>query len=197
MRQTTEAATVAARDAYAGGYYKGKLEEGLEFQDFVTEALYAAGIVLVGYASRRYQIERGENLLGAEIKRDGKFRTTGNLYIEMAEKSQPDRPHYTPSGIMRGDNSWLFIIGDEQTIFIFSTKFLQQLAASGRYRDRELATPTSQGFLLPLADADKYCIRRIERKAARTGRADDGADRGAMSAGTNSGRGIVEVKQAW
>lgn len=160
MKLPDETAVAAARQAYGNGYYRDKLEEGLAFQDFVTEALYRQGIVLVGYASRRYQVARGENMAGAEIKRDGKFRETGNLYIEMAEKSHPDREGFTPSGIMRGDNSWLFIIGDERTLWIFSTKLLQALAGSGRYR--EVMQPTSQGFLLPVASADKYCALRID-----------------------------------
>lgn len=112
----------------------------------------------MGYASRRFQIAHGENMLGAEIKRDGKFRQTGNLYIETAEKAHPDNPRYVPAGIQREDNSWLYVIGDEQTLFIFSTKYLRLLA--GRYRVVE--TPTSIGFLLPVAEAEKYCLRRID-----------------------------------
>lgn len=153
-----EAALKASRAAYTNGYYKNKLEEGLEFQDVVTSALYQRGIVIVGYASRRYQQEKGENLLGAEIKRDGRFRDTGNLYFEVAEKSHPDNPRYIDSGIMRHDNSWLYVIGDEQCIYIFPTVYLRKLA--GRYRPVE--TPTSRGFLMPVAEAEKYCIRRID-----------------------------------
>lgn len=147
-----------SRQLYNNGYYAQKLEQGLEFQDIVTKALYERGIVVIGYASRKAQIEHGENMLGAEIKRDGKFRETGNLCIETAEKSHPDRAGYVPSGIMRADNSWLFVIGDEGTIYIFSTKYLRLLAP--RYRTYE--KPTSQGFLIPLTDAEKYCIRKIE-----------------------------------
>lgn len=147
-----------SRAAYNNGYYVKKLEQGLEFQDVVTSALYQRGIVVVGYASRRWQNTRGENMLGAEIKRDGKFRETGNLYIETAEKTHPDNPAYIPSGIMREDNSWLYVIGDEHTVFIFSTKYLQMMA--GRFKP--VTTPTSTGFLVPTADADKYCIRRID-----------------------------------
>lgn len=147
-----------ARDAYGSGYYAKQLEVGLQFQDVATRALYQRGIVIVGYASRHFQIEHGENMLGAEIKRDGQFRKTGNLYIETAEKSHPDRQEYTASGIHRKDNSWLFVIGDEQTLWIFSTKYLQMLEA--RYSPVE--TSTSRGFLMPLAEADKYCIRRID-----------------------------------
>jgi hypothetical protein len=154
-------ALAQSRQRYAAGYYGQKLEEGLVFQDVVTEALYRRGIVVVGYASRRFQARRGENLLGAEIKRDGLFRQTGNLYIETAEKAHPDNPAYAPSGIMREDNSWLYVIGDERTIYIFATKYLRKLA--GRYPARE--TPTSRGFLMPVAAAETYCIRRIDLSA--------------------------------
>ena len=147
-----------AREEYKNGYYQSKLEQGLEFQDVVTEALYQRGIVVVAYSSRRYQIEKGENMLGAEIKRDGKFRETGQLYIETAEKSHPDKPSFTPSGIYRKDNSWLYVIGDEKTVYIFSTKYLRLLGK----RYHKIEKPTSQGFVMPLPEAEKYCIRKID-----------------------------------
>ena len=112
MQHETEAEAI---EAYDNGYYSEKLEQGLQFQDAVTQLLYQRGIVVVGFASRKYQNEHGENMLGAEIKRDGNFRDTGNLYIEVAEKAHPSREHYTDSGIFRKDNSWLFCIGDEKT----------------------------------------------------------------------------------
>jgi hypothetical protein len=149
-----------SRKEYNNGYYKEKLQEGLQFQDIVTEALYQRGIIVIGYASQKYQQTKGENMLGAEIKRDGKFRETGNLYIEMSEKTHPDKPDYIPSGIFREDNSWLFVIGDEKLIYIFSTKYLQMLITSKGYAKVE--KPTSRGFLMPLIEADKYCIRKIE-----------------------------------
>ena len=148
----------AARESYDNGYYAKKLEEGLLFQDVVTAELYQRGIVVIGYASRRYQREAGENMLGAEIKRDGKFRETGNLYLEIAEKSHPDNAEYIPSGIERGDNSWLYVIGDEKTIYIFSNKYLRLL--KGRYK--QVTTATSIGALMPINEAEKYCLRRID-----------------------------------
>ncbi len=147
-----------SRKAYANGYYFEKLEEGLQFQDVVAQALLQHGIVVIGYASRRFQNSHGENMLGAEIKRDGKFRETGNLYIEVAEKAHPDRDEYVPSGIRRADNSWLYVIGDEGTIWIFSTKYLRAI----RDRFREVQIPTSIGYLMPTEDADIYCIRKID-----------------------------------
>ncbi len=147
-----------AQTEYANGYYETKLQEGLEFQDLVTQALYQRGIVVIGYSSRRYQNEEGENMLGAEIKRDGKFRETGNLYIETAEKAHPDNSVYVSSGIYRKDNSWLFVIGDEKTVYIFSTKYLRLLARRYKFVEK----PTSRGFLMPIEAAEKYCIRKID-----------------------------------
>lgn len=156
--------TTQARERYANGYYKAQLESGLQYQDIVTRELYQRGIVIVGYASRRFQQEEGENMLGAEIKRDGNFRETGNLYIEVAEKAHPDRPAFTPSGIRRPDNSWLFVIGDERTIYIFSTKYLRMLVKTRNWRKVE--NPTSVGYLCPLTDAERYCLRRIDITSA-------------------------------
>jgi hypothetical protein len=149
---------VESQQAYANGYYQDKLQEGLEFQDVVTKALYERGIIVIGYASRRFQVEQGENMLGAEIKRDGNFRKTGNLYIETAEKADPNNEVYVASGIYRKDNSWLFVIGDEKTIYIFSTKYLRMLEK--QFLKKEI--PTSKGYLMPLDKAEKYCIRRID-----------------------------------
>ena len=158
MNQPASEALVASRAAYDNGYYGDKLRQGVEFQDVVTAALYQRGIVIVGYASRRFQIERGENLLGAEIKRDGMFRQTGNLYIETAEKAHPDNPAYVPAGIRRDDNSWLYVIGDEIAVYVFSVKYLRKM--QGRYR--QVTTHTSTGFLMPVCDAETYCLRRID-----------------------------------
>ena len=141
-------------------YYTEKLEQGLVFQDIVTKALYQRGIVVVGYASRRFQNSEGENMLGAEIKNDMRFRETGNLYFETAEKAHPNRPEYSKSGIHRQDNAWLYVIGDEKTIWIFSTKYLRMLES--KYPKAQI--PTSKGFLMPLNDADKFCLRRIDLK---------------------------------
>lgn len=147
-----------SRKKYWNGYYQKKLQQGLEFQDVVTQALYQRGIVVVGYASRAFQNKCGENMLGAEIKNDERFRQTGNLYIEIAEKSHPDKPNYAPSGIMRTDNSWLYVIGDIKTVWIFSKKHLVML----KDRYTIIQTPTSIAHLMPMAAADKYSLLKIE-----------------------------------
>ena len=142
-------------------YYQEKLEQGLQFQDHVTDVLYEQGMVVVTYVSKARGL-KAENKLGVEIKRDAKFRETGNLFIEVAEKSHPSNPLFVSSGIYRKDNSWLYAIGDEQTLWIFSKKILVLLieAKPPRYQRREI--PTSRGYLLPLSDGDKYALKRID-----------------------------------
>ncbi len=143
-------------------YYAEQLAVGQEFQDFVQDIFHSKLGLSVGmYQSKKYQIEKGENRAGVEIKRDGKFRGTGNLYIELAEKSRPRSGQMAKSGINREDNTWLYVIGDEQTIFVFSKAFLVCLSNSGKYRIVENGYGTSRGMLLPLTDAMKYAAKVI------------------------------------
>lgn len=142
-------------------YYKEQLQDGLEYQDFVAEQLYKIGLPLFNYASKKYQIKCGENKLGVEIKHDKKFKTTGNLWIEISEKACPTRENYVISGIRRNDNTWLYVIGNEEKIYIFSKVILNRLFESGRYKKIENNTKTSVGFLMPLIDANKYASKII------------------------------------
>lgn len=70
----------------------------LRFQDHCTDLLYRHGIVVLTYVSRARGL-KAENRLGIEIKRDGRFRETGNLCFETAEKADPSNPDFVPSGV--------------------------------------------------------------------------------------------------
>ena len=105
-------------------YYKQQLARGVFYQDFVVEQLYRIGLPIINYSSKEYQLKIGENKAGVEIKFDDKYKITGNIYIETAEKSDEKNKEYVKSGIYRNDNTWLYIIGDFTTIFIFSKKHL-------------------------------------------------------------------------
>ena len=141
--------------------YKEKLEAGLEYQDFIADKLRKGepSIILGAYSSRKYQNEHGESASGIEIKHDRMLKKTGNLYIETAEKSNAALLDYTPSGIMRDDNTWLYLIGDYEQAFLFSKKQLKIMYANkakwavNGIRARE--TPTSQGFTYPAQNALK------------------------------------------
>lgn len=141
-------------------YYKEKLKQGEHFQDYVVDLLYENGLPIISYSSKEYQCNIGENKAGIEIKNDMNFRKTGNLYIETAEKSDPNNKDYFPSGIFHDDNTWLYLIGDTDKIFVLSKKQLRVLFAAKKYR--EVETPTSRGFLLPVSDAEKhYSIKEL------------------------------------
>ena len=91
--------------------YKLRLEKGLQFQDFITDILIKElGISLSTYSSQKYQNLKGENKQGFEIKFDDKYKDTGNVYIEVAEKSNPLNENFISSGIYRNDNTWLYLI---------------------------------------------------------------------------------------
>ncbi len=142
-------------------YYKDQLEESHAFQDYCANVFITQlGIAITNYQSKTYQYNQGENVQGIEIKYDKKFRETGNLYIEVAEKSNPELREYTISGIYRLDNSWLYAIGDYHTIYIFSKKHLQLMHETNKYKT--ICTKTSQGFIIPINEADKYSVKKFE-----------------------------------
>lgn len=141
-------------------YYETQLHAALEFQDWVQDRLYDHGVSVGAYSSKKYQRTKGENRAGIEIKFDQKWRTTGNLYIEVAEKAHPSRLTYTASGIYRDDNTWLYVIGDYSKAFVFGKKLLKAMfCAKDKYR--RVITPTSKGFLLPLDIAERFAEKII------------------------------------
>jgi len=136
-------------------YYQRMMELGNEFQDYVADVLAKTlGINITAYMSQKYQYNKGENRQGIEIKFDDKYKQTGNLYIEIAEKREETNNDFVDSGIYRQDNTWLYVIGNYNIIFIFFKKFLVCLHKTHKYE--EVKTPTSKGFLLPKKDAEKY-----------------------------------------
>lgn len=144
-------------------YYASKLSIGLAYQDFVIEQLAKKiGIVVSNYSHKNNQYKTGENFQGVEIKYDDKMQDTGNLFFETFEKTHPDNPSWIPSGINRKDNSWLYLIGDYKRIYIFSKKYLPMMFSKLTKREIIGKAKTSKGYLLFVAEAEKYCLKRIE-----------------------------------
>ena len=142
-------------------YYNECLMKGLEYQDFITALLLREiGIPLSGMSSKKYQYKIGENMQGFEIKFDNKFKETGNLYVEVKEKSNPKNRNYVFSGIYRNDNTWIYIIGDYENIFIFGKSHLKLMYEANKYKI--VKKPTSIGFLMPKLDAEKYSLKYIK-----------------------------------
>lgn len=128
-------------------YYLNCFNKGLEYQDFIMQKLLDnLGIPISNFSSKKYQFSYGENLQGIEIKYDDKYKNTGNIYIEVAEKSNPNNKEYIPSGIMRNDNSWLYAIGDYSILFIFGIQILKLQYNKNLFKT--VVTETSKGMLL-------------------------------------------------
>ena len=150
-------------------YYADKLEQGAQYQDFITDVLSSQyGISLNAYSSKKYQYERGESASGIEVKFDDRMHETGNVYIEIAEKSHSEIDDYTPSGICRNDNTWLYLIGDYKKALLMSKKQLRlmvekddDLLADKRIFFKQ--TPTSRGYVFPVEYCKKFlCIRLFD-----------------------------------
>lgn len=149
-------------------YYRTKLNGAKLYQDFVVDAAWnLLGLAIVQYASETYQRAVGESRTGVEIKFDEKLGKTGNVWIEIAEKARPRDGPYVPSGIYRTDNSWLYAIGNYDTIFIFAKNDLRLLHKSGRWTIRENNTQTSEGFLLSRDEAQRYAAAVLTPNAAQ------------------------------
>lgn len=102
-------------------------EDGAKYQDFIRWQLQLQrGISISQNVSRTYQFNMGENTQGIEIKFDS-LCTKGRrrLSIEIAEKSRASMPEWTPSGIYRTDNTWLYIQGNYEKAYAFSRKLLR------------------------------------------------------------------------
>ena len=139
--------------------YKEKLEQGLQFQDFVTDIVFKELFLPIStYQSQKYQL-KGENKQGIEIKFDNRFKDTSNLYIEVSEKSNANNVKFIKSGIYRHDNTWLYIIGNYSILYIFGKNILKLMYESKKYK--EVSIPTSNGFLIPEHDANKYALKII------------------------------------
>jgi hypothetical protein len=145
--------------------HKDSFEIGNEFQDFVCIELAKEGIILQNINSKKFQYEKGENLQGFEIKYDSRSTgcntdkpPTNRISIEIAEKTDANNESFVDSGIYRGDNSWLYIIGNYMNFWIFGIEHLRAMHRTGKYQEREM--PTIRSFYIPLEDADKYCIKK-------------------------------------
>lgn len=141
--------------SYIDSKRQNSFEDGLEFQDFVAD-LFATrlGIPLTSYASRKYQFDRGETVQGVEIKFDSWCSRTRRLSIETAEKSRADQREWIPSGIYREDNTWLYVQGNHDIVYVFAKSTLRILEQTGRFQAKE--EPTLRAFYLPDDAARKY-----------------------------------------
>lgn len=112
------------------------------------------GILVQAFASQAHQFGTGESSQGVEIKLDTRFTETKQLSIEVAEKTKAENALWVPSGIYRNDNTWLYVQGNYDVVFVFAKKTLRRLHQSMLLTHHEIAT--LQGFFLPLVLAEAH-----------------------------------------
>ncbi len=144
--------------------HKDSFKEGESFQDFCID-LFAdrLNFIIQQYTTKKYQYEKGESRQGVEIKLDNRHTDTKRLSIEIAEKKLGTDIDWRPSGIYSHTNNLFYIVGNYQSVFLFSNKFLIQLHNTNRYDEatHPKEYPTIKKYYLPLAEAEKYCITRL------------------------------------
>jgi hypothetical protein len=135
-------------------YYKQKLKEGKRFEKYIKTELKKHGLYLDFYNNKKDQYNIGETKQGYEIKYDKIYKKTGNLYIEIAEKSDANNYNYIKSGIFRDDNTHTWIIGNYNEVFFFKKQKLCEIYKLSKCKF--VQTTTSKGFLLDKDLINKY-----------------------------------------
>jgi len=112
-------------------YGRDTLSEGQRYEDFVCRIINPYGLTAWPWRDQRQQ-RFGENAQGYEIKLDNrcystdpKNKPTGRLSVEVAEKLQGDG-FWRKSGILRDDNSWLYIQGNYELTLVFAKNWLRR-----------------------------------------------------------------------
>jgi len=136
------------------------LKKGAQYQDYLIVYFYKfLNRTIIQFSSQLYQYTYGETLTGEEIKYDSLMKHTGNLYIEVAEKTNAQNKTFIKSGIYAKDRIHTFIIGDYNECFLFDISKLKELHDSEKFRVAQI--DTSIGFLLPKEEALKHCKEHI------------------------------------
>lgn len=148
---------------------KNTFESGEKFAEFAAKKLNPFGITSWTFGSHHQQFNIGENAQGIEYKLDMPCMRTSRLSIELYEKTDAANLNWIPSGIFREDNSWLYVQGNYEIIFVFSKKWLRRM-----YRQRLYASKWSREVIvLDWPPAPESTIRRffLEFEVAQIGAA--------------------------
>tara|TARA_Y100000310_G_C20689183_1_gene821078 strand:- start:3485 stop:3973 length:489 start_codon:yes stop_codon:yes gene_type:complete len=150
-------------------YYDNKRIEGEMYEGFVyTKLEDLLGVKIKSCDTQREQFDIGENYFGLEIKHDDASERTGNLFVEYQEKSKSTNNNWVHSGILRNDNSWLYLIGNTKALYIFSIKDLriayEAKDIQGNFKHQRIMCnrQTSCGFLLKgQEEINEYVLKTI------------------------------------
>ena len=149
--------------------YEKNMQVSNNYVDWVSRQLaIRQGIIITPYMGFHNQ-QQGETLQGIEIKYDKKMKIYNNIYIETHEKTNKNNKNWIESGILKTDNSIMWIIGDYSRFFLISKKQLlniykniktdiEKKGVKSKYLINIKETATSRGYIIPCDVADEICI---------------------------------------
>ena len=121
-------------------------KQGVEYENFIEDLfLERLHIKLFFYKSKHFQNKVGETHQGIEVKFDDRIKETGNIYFEYEEACKTSG--CIPSGVFKQDNSWLYVIGDYSTIYVFSKNRLINFLTNSK-DVRKVEAQSSKGYLV-------------------------------------------------
>lgn len=141
---------------YPNSKHLDPLSLGELYQDLIKHLLLKMyGIKVHFYHTKEAQYNIGESIEGIEVKLDNLCTKTHRLSIETGEKTQANLASFTPSGIMRKDNTIWYAQGSMTHCWIFLKRDLQLFFKTRRPTIIDNDPKTIQKFYLYLSEADK------------------------------------------
>ncbi len=150
---------------YPDSKHKDALSVGEKYQNFIADQVNKQfGYSIHFYTSKLEQYWIGESVEGFEIKLDQRCTTTGRLSIEVGEKTRLGFLGFTPSGILRRDNTKFYVQGNYAVAWIFRKSDLQKLYKEEDFKIIENNPPTIQKFYLPIRRANQLAQKVMHFK---------------------------------
>lgn len=87
---------------------------------------------------------------------------TPYISFEVAEKSKAANPHWIDSGIMRDDNTWLYVQGNYHLVMVFGKEILRMVYKKTYAAKTWEPYPTIRTFLMPMTEARKIALKVFE-----------------------------------
>lgn len=137
-------------------YYRDRKELAEVFERYIVSRLRHRGVAIARHTTKAGQYKFGDTTAGIEIKFDMELARTGNLYIEVDEKTDPSNKAFTRSGIFTSSSMKWYLIGNYRECYLFSrTALLEEHKTAKIIPNR---TRTGHGFLLPRLRADAIAV---------------------------------------
>jgi len=133
------------------------VQVGTEYENFVRDCLNPFGAIFWHWEDKTLQLF-GENRQGWEVKYDYRCFSrnpngdgTNRLSIELREKSERGNARWIEGGILRNDNTWMYVQGNYEIIFVFAKNWLRRVYEE-KITAEDITTfnGTVQRFYLPI-----------------------------------------------